>query len=81
MAKGENQKLKLLYLLDILNKYTDDGNLLTMQEIVKRLSEYRVNAERKTLYTDVDFSRLRNVLWDDVKKLEISLCLVKCVVQ
>lgn len=30
MAKGENQKLKLLYLLDILNKYTDDEHFITM---------------------------------------------------
>lgn len=54
MAKGENQKLKLLYLLDILNKYTDDEHSITMQDIVKRLSEYGVNAERKTLYTDLE---------------------------
>lgn len=54
MAKGENQKLKLLYLLDILNTYTDDTHALTMQEIVKRLSEYGVSAERKTIYNDIE---------------------------
>lgn len=54
MAKGENQKLKLLYLLDILNKYTDDEHFITMQEIVKRLADCGVNAERKTLYNDLE---------------------------
>lgn len=54
MAKGENQKLKLLYLLDILNKYTDDEHFITMQEIVKKLVDCRVNAERKTLYNDLE---------------------------
>lgn len=54
MARGMNQKLKLLYLLDILNMYTDDTHPITMQEIVQRLSEYGVNAERKSLYTDLE---------------------------
>ena len=54
MAKGENQKLKLLYLLDILNKYTDDEHFITMQEIVKKLADCGVNAERKTLYNDLE---------------------------
>lgn len=54
MAKGENQKLKLLYLLDILNKYTDDEHSITMQDIVRRLAEYGVNAERKTVYADME---------------------------
>lgn len=54
LAKGENQKLKLLYLLDILNKYTDDEHTITMQEIVKKLHTCGVNAERKTLYNDLE---------------------------
>lgn len=58
MAKGENQRLKLLYLLDILNTYTDDEHALSMSEIVEKLSACGVNAERKALYTDIE--ELRN---------------------
>mgnify|MGYP002621399123 CR=1 FL=1 len=54
MARGENQKLKLLYLLDILNEYTDDEHSITMQEIVKKLAACGVHAERKTLYNDLE---------------------------
>jgi len=58
MAKGENQRLKLLYLLDILNTYTDDEHALSMSELVSKLAACGVNAERKALYTDIE--ELRN---------------------
>lgn len=45
MANGENQRLKLFYLLDILNTYTDDEHALSMAEIVSLLGDYGVNAE------------------------------------
>ena len=54
MAKGENQRLKLLYLLDILNTYTDDEHALSMAELVSKLDACGVNAERKALYTDIE---------------------------
>ena len=57
MTKGDNQKLKLLYLKKILMRETDDQHSLTLPQIVKRLNDYGVNAERKTLYSD--FEELR----------------------
>lgn len=54
MANGENQRLKLFYLLDILNTYTDDEHALSMAEIVSLLGDYGVNAERKSIYTDIE---------------------------
>lgn len=30
MAKGKNQKLKILYLMRILLERTDEGNIITM---------------------------------------------------
>ena len=54
MTKGDNQKLKLLYLAKILMRETDDQHYLTLPQIIKRLQAYGVNAERKTLYTDFD---------------------------
>ncbi|MGI6118723.1 MAG: helix-turn-helix transcriptional regulator [Bilifractor sp.] len=52
MARKENQKLKLLYLLKIFQEETDDEHSLTMAQIIERLSEYEIPADRKTLYLD-----------------------------
>ncbi|MBQ8305865.1 MAG: WYL domain-containing protein [Blautia sp.] len=56
--KGDNQKLKMLYLAKIFSEETDDLHFLTMPEIIARLSSYGVNADRKTLY--LDFEELRH---------------------
>lgn len=56
--KGENQKLKLLYLLKIFSEETDEGHFLTMPQIIDHLSACGVNANRKTLYQD--FEELRH---------------------
>lgn len=58
MAKGVNQKLKLLYLTKIFREQTDENHMLTISEITERLSGYDVSADRKTLYTD--FEELRH---------------------
>ena len=55
---GDNQKLKMLYLLKIFSEETDDLHPLTMPEIIAKLAAYGVNANRKTLY--LDFEELRN---------------------
>ena len=54
MAAGDNQKLKMLYLVRILSEETDDTHALSLQEITSRLQAYGVNADRKTLYKDFD---------------------------
>lgn len=53
MAKGENQKLKLLYLLKIFMEETDSEHGLSMPDIISELETYGVNAERKSLYDDI----------------------------
>ena len=40
MAKGANQKLKLLYLTKIFREQTDENHMLTISEITERLSDY-----------------------------------------
>lgn len=57
MAKGANQKLKMLYLAKIFNEQTDEEHALTMPEIIAKLNGYDVTADRKTLY--LDFEELR----------------------
>ena len=54
MAAGENQKLKMLYLVKIFSEETDESHALTLQEIIDRLGAYGVNAERRTLYQDLE---------------------------
>lgn len=53
MAKSSGQKLKLLYLLQILSEKTDDEHAVTMQEIIAELAKYGVSAERKSVYDDI----------------------------
>lgn len=47
MAKGSNQKLKIVYLIKILTEKTDEQHSITMNEIISELKAYGVNAERK----------------------------------
>lgn len=54
MAKGSNQKLKLLYLLKIMLEKTDDEHSISMSEIVTELARYDVTAERKSIYSDFE---------------------------
>ena len=54
MAKGSNQKLKIVYLIKILTEKTDEQHSITMNEIISELKAYGVNAERKSLYNDIE---------------------------
>lgn len=51
--KSENQKLKLIYLIDILTKYTDEEHSLNASEIIEKLKSYGIKAERKSIYSDI----------------------------
>jgi len=54
MAKGSNQKLKMLYLTKIFLEETDDQHALTMPQLIEKLNACGVNADRKTIYQDLD---------------------------
>ena len=54
MAKGSNQKLKMLYLTRIFLEETDEQHGLTMPQLIEKLQAYGVNADRKTLYMDME---------------------------
>lgn len=53
MPKSSNQKLKLLYLRRILLEETDDTHHLNAEQLVSRLEQLGINADRKTIYADV----------------------------
>ncbi len=52
MAKREKQKQKLVRLIEILMRETDEEHGISMAEIISRLSEYGISAERKSIYDD-----------------------------
>ncbi len=54
MPKGAGNKQRLLVLLDILLKDSDEEHPLSLEELRVRLLERGVEAERKTLYDDFD---------------------------
>ncbi|MBQ7077147.1 MAG: WYL domain-containing protein [Lachnospiraceae bacterium] len=59
MAKSENQKLKLLKIIEILENKTDEDHPITIEQLEKELEEFGIKAERKSLYSDL------NLLIDD----------------
>lgn len=64
----ENQKLKLLYLADILMEKTDENHFLTANQLCEELAKYDVPAERKVIYKDLEL--LRDVYGMDIIKGE-----------
>jgi len=57
MPKSSNQKLKILYLMRILLTQTDEEHMLTVNELISKLAEMNVSAERKTIYDDIEALR------------------------
>lgn len=57
MAKGSNQKLKLVYLMRILLDNTDDTHSISIPEIIDQLNSYGISAERKSVYSDMECLR------------------------
>ena len=53
VARSEKQKLKLLYLKQILEEQTDENHPITTQQLVERLAEMGIRAERKSIYSDM----------------------------
>lgn len=52
MARSE-QKLKIIYLVDILKKNADEAHPISMQDIIKKLEFYNIRSERKSIYSDI----------------------------
>lgn len=70
MAKGANQKLKLLYLAKLFWEQTDEEHPITIASIICALGEQGISAERKSLYDD--FEALRYFGMDIVGRKERS---------
>jgi len=57
MPKSSGQKLKLLYLMQILLTKTDENHKFSVNELINELKKYDVAAERKTIYEDIEALR------------------------
>ena len=53
MAEKGYTKLKLLYIRQYLEKYSDEDNLVKADELMEMLSEKGIACERKSIYTDI----------------------------
>ena len=58
MPKSPNQKLKLLYLMEILLQQTDERHPMTVPEMISELAKHGVAAERKSIYNDLESLRI-----------------------
>lgn len=54
MARSANQKLKPLILNQYLFQYTDEEHPATVPEFIAELERHGVNAERKSIYADME---------------------------
>ena len=54
MPKSDNQKLKILYILDYLQKNSHEGNPVRASELIHMLEHsHNILCERKTVYSDI----------------------------
>ena len=54
MPKTSGQKCKLLYLHKILSEQSDEAHPLSVNELIAKLGEYGISAERKSIYSDLE---------------------------
>lgn len=57
MAKSSMQKLKLLYIYTMLMEKTDENHPMTVKDMISELAKYNINAERKSIYDDIELLR------------------------
>lgn len=53
MAEKGYTKLKLLYIKQYLEKYSDEENLVKADELIEMLADKGINCERKSIYADI----------------------------
>lgn len=54
MAKSNNQKVKILYLMRLFQEESDEDHPFSRKELEERLSGLGIHAERKSLYHDIE---------------------------
>ena len=57
MSGMANGKLRILYVMRMLQEETDSEKGLSMTAIIQRLADFGLTVDRKTIYTDLDTLR------------------------
>ena len=57
MPRAINQKTKVLYVMRLLLQETDEEHPMATEDIIRRLGEMGVKAERKSIYSDMETLR------------------------
>ena len=65
MAKSPGQKLKLLYIIRMLEEHSDEVHPLSTAQIVERLDAEGIHSERKSIYDDME--KLADFGYDIIK--------------
>ena len=58
MPKSINQKRRILFIADYLYRKTDENHYVTTAELIKMLNGAGIEAERKSIYSDIDELKL-----------------------
>ena len=53
MPKSDNQKIKILYILDYLQKNSHEEHPVRASELIKMLDGHNIRCDRKTVYSDI----------------------------
>ena len=72
MAKLQNQKIKILYLMRAFWERSDERHPLTVADLIAELGRYDIHAERKSIYADVE--TLRTFGMDIILRKAFSGC-------
>ncbi len=54
MAKQSGQKVRILYIIDYLRRYSDEQHPVSTPQIIEYLENNGIEAERKSVYRDID---------------------------
>ena len=57
MARAPFQKLKILYIMDYLLRYSDEYHPVTVAQLIEELGKRGISAERKSIYDDLEALR------------------------
>lgn len=57
MPRNPYQKLKLLYIKDYLERYSDEEHIVSVAELIDHLDKNGISAERKSIYDDIECLR------------------------
>lgn len=57
MPRSFNQKLKILYLMKLLQEKTDREHPVSVKNIIQTMEAYGISVERKTVYDDIETLR------------------------